>query len=81
MGRKTAARLLIDLKSRLELPDLSRWATCGGVADRSARPRSGRRWPSSATGPTRSAPALEGLVEDLEVAELLTLALRELASR
>ena len=65
VGRKTAARLLIELKSRLDLPDLSlssggaaaRWRAATRVARAPVRPgpRRGRRSASSATPPTRSA--------------------------
>ena len=81
VGRKTAARLLIDLKCRLDLPDLSGPGTLGGEAGASARPRPGPPWPSWATGPTRSAGRSTGLRDDLGVEEMLRLALRELAAR
>ena len=64
VGRKTAARLLIELKSRLDLPDLS-LESGGAVPVRSGSgrarppgplgPRRGRPSASSATRPRRSA--------------------------
>jgi len=82
VGRKTAARLIIDLKSRLDLPDLS-----GGTAhpDRGA-PVSARAEARAALtelgyGPEEVRHALDGADEDLGVEELLRRALRELAVR
>ncbi len=62
VGRKTAARLLIELKSRLDLPDLS-FERAGEAMvvgdDARGRGRRGRRpeprWPSWVMRPTRSA--------------------------
>jgi Holliday junction DNA helicase RuvA len=89
VGRKTAARLLIELKSRLDLPDLS--------VDLSGLPRAGGDSGLRATRTSRAearaalaelgyAPdeirgALDGLRDDVGVEEMLRLALRELASR
>ena len=55
IGRKTAARLVLDLRSKLELPELSATGVPGGagVAGRAVR-GTGRARSSSATGPTRS---------------------------
>ncbi len=59
VGKKTAARLLIELKSRLSVPMLDRGLGAGGRSRRSARrgrrraPMCARRWPTWATGPTR----------------------------
>jgi Holliday junction DNA helicase RuvA len=80
VGRKTAARLLIDLKSRLDLPDLS-GEEMGGVPDRSARQETRAALAELGYGPDEIRTALEGLDQDLDVAELLRLALRELAAR
>ena len=60
VGRKTAARLLIELKSRLDLPDLSleRRRRPPSTVPGPPAPRGPRRGPrsrSSATRPTRSA--------------------------
>jgi Holliday junction DNA helicase RuvA len=92
VGRKTAARLLIELKSRLDLPDLSvdlAGASVGGAADpasatRGVRtPRSEARAALSELGyaPDEIRGALDGLRDDVDVEEMLRLALRELASR
>ncbi len=89
VGRKTAARLLIELKSRLDLPDLS-LETGGAVltgADPSQRAsRTSRAEARAALGELGYAPeeirgALDGLRDDVGVEEMLRLALRELASR
>jgi Holliday junction DNA helicase RuvA len=83
VGRKTAARLLIELKSRLDLPDLS-----GDLPG--ARPfgatRTSRSEARAALGELGYAPeeirgALDGLRDDVGVEEMLRLALRELAGR
>jgi len=89
VGRKTAARLLIELKSRLDLPDLS--LEPGGAvltgADPSQRAsRTSRAEARAALGELGYAPeeirgALDGLRDDVGVEEMLRLALRELASR
>lgn len=81
IGRKTAARLLIDLKSRLDLPDLPAIGAEGGP------PRSGARAEARAAlselgySPEEIRKALEGQRDDVGVEELLRLALRELATR
>lgn len=87
VGRKTAARLMIDLKSRLELPDLS----AGGGA-KAAGPSTLARAEVRAAlsdlgyGPDEIRGALERLADGDgsdgdSVEELLRGALRELASR
>jgi Holliday junction DNA helicase RuvA len=89
VGRKTAARLLIELKSRLDLPDLS-FEPVGTVrsgADGAARAtRTARGEARAALGELGYAPdeirgALDGLRDDVGVEEMLRLALRDLASR
>jgi Holliday junction DNA helicase RuvA len=89
VGRKTAARLLIDLKHRLTLPDLSAaTATAhagGGDATRPGDARSARREVRAALAELGYAPeevraATEGL-EDGPVEALLRAALRQLAAR
>jgi holliday junction DNA helicase RuvA len=77
IGRKTAARLLIDLKSRLDLPDLS----AAGVAAGSARAEARAALAELGYGPDEIRRALEGRREDVGVEELLRLALRDLAAR
>jgi Holliday junction DNA helicase RuvA len=91
VGRKTAARLLIELKSRLDLPDLSldRIGVSVGGGDggdvlRSTRTsRAEARAALSELGyaPDEIRGALDGLRDDVGVEEMLRLALRELASR
>jgi holliday junction DNA helicase RuvA len=97
VGRKTAARLLIELKSRLDLPDLSLSGVgvgavgadggAGGPGDPGLRPsRTSRAEARAALSELGYAPdeirgALDGLRDDVGVEEMLRLALRELASR
>jgi len=97
VGRKTAARLLIELKSRLDLPDLSLGGAGagagvgvgpGGGADGAGagRTRTSRAEARAALSELGYAPdeirgALDGLRDDVGVDEMLRLALRELASR
>ena len=77
IGRKTAARLLIDLKSRLDVPD--RPGTDDGAG--SARAEARAALFELGYGPEEIRRALEGRREDVGVEELLKLALRELAAR
>ncbi|HLW45028.1 MAG TPA: Holliday junction branch migration protein RuvA [Acidimicrobiales bacterium] len=77
IGRKTAARLLIDLKSRLDLPDFS----AAAVAVGSARAEAREALAGLGYGPEEIRRALEGRREDVGVEELLRLALRDLAAR
>jgi len=77
VGRKTAARLLIDLKSRLDLPDFSP----AGVAAGSARAEARAALAELGYGPEEIRRALDGRREDVGVEELLRLALRDLAAR
>ena len=94
VGRKTAARLLIELKSRLDLPDLSlsgsgptagagaavaAMAACGAPGRPGPRPRAALSELGYAPDEIRG--ALDGLRDDVGVEEMLRLALRELASR
>jgi Holliday junction DNA helicase RuvA len=85
VGRKTAARLVIELKSRLDLPDLSTDVPGSKGADgRTSRTsRSEARAALSELGyaPEEIRGALDGLRDDVGVEEMLRLALRELASR
>jgi Holliday junction DNA helicase RuvA len=90
VGRKTAARLLIELKSRLDLPDLS---LSGGGAAAGAGDDPGLRDTRTSRAEARAAlselgyaadeirGALDGLRDDVGVEEMLRRALRELASR
>jgi Holliday junction DNA helicase RuvA len=83
VGRKTAARLLIELKSRLDLPDLSLDlpGASGGGASRTARAEARAALSELGYGPEEIRGALDGLRDDVGVEEMLRLALRELASR
>ena len=89
VGRKTAARLLIELKSRLDLPDLSLdpvGAVFGGSDGAVRATRTSRAEARAALSELGYAPdeirgALDGLRDDVGVEEMLRLALRELASR
>ncbi len=81
VGRKTAARLLIDLKSRLELPDFSSAPVPAGSGGASARVEARAALAELGYGPDEIRAALDGLHEDAGVEELLRLALRELAAR
>ena len=88
VGRKTAARLLIELKSRLDLPDLSiDLPGLGGVGPDGTRvTRTSRSEARAALSELGYAPeeirgALDGLRDDVGVEEMLRLALRELAGR
>jgi Holliday junction DNA helicase RuvA len=89
VGRKTAARLLIELKSRLDLPDLSLelvGAAHPGANGTAPVTRTARSEARAALGELGYAPdeirgALDGLRDDVGVEEMLRLALRELASR
>jgi holliday junction DNA helicase RuvA len=90
VGRKTAARLLIELKSRLDLPDLS-LSSGGAAAVAGGDPGSGSTRTSRAEArealselgyaPDEIRGALDGLRDDVGVEEMLRRALRELASR
>jgi Holliday junction DNA helicase RuvA len=89
VGRKTAARLLIELKSRLDLPDLSLNPGSGlpggtnGAQEstRAARAEARAALNELGYGPDEIRGALEGLRDDVGVEEMLRLALRELAGR
>jgi Holliday junction DNA helicase RuvA len=87
VGRKTAARLLIELKSRLDLPDLSvdlpgaGWAADGTRPTRTSRAEARAALSELGYAPDEIRGALDGLRDDVGVEEMLRLALRELASR
>ncbi len=88
VGRKTAARLLIELKSRLDLPDLSLDHAGAappvgetGVAARTSRAEARAALSELGYAPEEIRGALDGLRDDVGVEEMLRLALRELASR
>jgi holliday junction DNA helicase RuvA len=83
VGRKTAARLLIELKSRLDLPDLSLDVPgpSGAGASRTSRAEARAALAELGYAPEEIRGALDGLRDDVGVEEMLRLALRELASR
>jgi Holliday junction DNA helicase RuvA len=82
IGRKTAARLVIDLKNRLGLPDLSSPLSVPGQSSPpSARAEARAALAELGYGPDEIRGALDGVHDDVGVEELLRLALRELASR
>jgi Holliday junction DNA helicase RuvA len=83
VGRKTAARLVIELKSRLDLPDLSLDVpgSSGAGASRTSRSEARAALAELGYAPEEIRGALDGLRDDVGVEEMLRLALRELASR
>jgi Holliday junction DNA helicase RuvA len=90
VGRKTAARLLIELKSRLDLPDLSLsgagvgaggMGVAGAGSSRTSRTEARAALSELGYAPEEIRGALDGLRDDVGVEEMLRLALRELASR
>jgi Holliday junction DNA helicase RuvA len=95
VGRKTAARLLIELKSRLDLPDLSLsgagvgapgvgaggMGVAGAGSSRTSRAEARAALSELGYAPDEIRGALDGLRDDVGVEEMLRLALRELASR
>ncbi|MGH9093035.1 MAG: Holliday junction branch migration protein RuvA [Acidimicrobiales bacterium] len=80
VGRKTAARLLIDLKSRLDLPDFSAAPAPATGSGPSARAEARAALAELGYSPEEIRAALDGVREDVGVEELLRLALRELAA-
>jgi Holliday junction DNA helicase RuvA len=81
VGRKTAARLLIDLKSRLELPDFSAAPAPSAGGGPVARAEARAALAELGYSPDEIRAALDGVRHDVGVEELLRLALRELAAR
>jgi Holliday junction DNA helicase RuvA len=93
VGRKTAARLLIELKSRLDLPDLSLGGAVAGAGAGGGADGAGAGGTRTSRAEARAALSelgyasdeirgvLDGLRDDVGVEEMLRLALRELASR
>jgi Holliday junction DNA helicase RuvA len=80
VGRKTAARLVLDLRSRLELPEFAGDAVPGGHGTPSeARGEVRAALAELGYGPEEIRRALEGGHADGTVEELLRQALRELA--
>ncbi len=79
IGRKTAARLVIDLKSRLELPDLAAPSADGGGTGARGEVRAALS--ELGYGPDEIRQAVEGTEADVPVEEMLRQALRGLAAR
>jgi len=80
VGRKTAARLVIDLRSRLELPSTNGSEVPGGSSGRSsARAEVRAALVELGYGPDEIRRALDGIAAEGSVEDLLRQALRELA--
>lgn len=82
VGKKTAARLLVELKSRLDIPDLDGATASGGVADgATASPRSDVHDALAGLGygPDEIRDAVRDLPADGDASALLREALRRLA--
>ncbi len=81
VGRKTAARLVLDLRTRLELPEFAGGGVPGGSATARAEPRGEVRAALVELGyaPEEIRRALHEIPDDGAVEEMLRHALRELA--
>lgn len=77
VGRKTAARLLVELKSRLDLPDIELTAVGEGPAGPRAEVRAALA--GLGYGPDEVRSAVRDLPDEGDVAVLLKSALRQLA--
>jgi Holliday junction DNA helicase RuvA len=82
VGRKTAARLVLDLRTRLELPEFSGAGVPGGSTGATAEPRVEVRAALAELGygPEEIRRALHDVPDAGAVEEMLRQALRELAS-
>jgi len=82
VGRKTAARLVLDLRARLELPEFSGVGVPGASPGRASEPRLEVRAALAELGygPDEIRRALKDIPDDGAVEDLLRQALRELAS-
>lgn len=82
VGRKTAARLVLDLRTRLELPEFSGPGVPGGSNGTAAEPRGEVRAAlvELGYGPDEIRRALHDVPDDGATEEMLRQALRELAS-
>ncbi len=78
VGKKTAARLLLELKARLDLPTLDRTGAAGPAA---GTPRAEARAALAELGygPDEVRAALDGMAGDVPVEDLVRGALQELA--
>ncbi|HYA67356.1 MAG TPA: Holliday junction branch migration protein RuvA [Acidimicrobiales bacterium] len=79
VGRKTAARLVLDLRSKLELPEIALSATPSAEARREPRSEVRAALAELGYGPDEIRRALDTSPADGEVEEMLRAALRELA--
>ncbi|HVC71300.1 MAG TPA: Holliday junction branch migration protein RuvA [Acidimicrobiales bacterium] len=81
VGRKTAARLVLDLRTRLELPEFTGGGVPGGAPSGPAEPRLEVRAAlvELGYGPEEIRRALHDIPDDGAVEEMLRQALRELA--
>jgi len=81
VGRKTAARLVLDLRARLELPEFAGGGVPGGTTTGTAEPRVEVRAALAELGygPDEIRRALHEIPDDGAVEEMLRQALRELA--
>jgi Holliday junction DNA helicase RuvA len=81
VGRKTAARLVLDLRTRLELPEFSGGGVPGGGEGTAVEPRGEVRAALAELGyaPEEIRRALHDIPDDGAVEEMLRQALRELA--
>jgi holliday junction DNA helicase RuvA len=78
VGRKTAARLLLELKARLDLPSLDAIGT-GSASLRSAQVEAREALAELGYGPEEIRSALDGVDDESSVEVLVRSALRELA--
>ncbi|MFN8037813.1 MAG: Holliday junction branch migration protein RuvA [Acidimicrobiales bacterium] len=83
VGKKTAARLLIELKSRLEVPELAATpvVSVGGAGGASARADVRDALANLGYGPDEVATVLRDLPDDGDASDLLKAALQRLAVR
>lgn len=81
IGKKTAMRLLIDLKSRLEVPEQDLAPAGGSRSSTAARVEVRAALGELGYTPEEIRRALDGVREDLAVEDLLRRVLQELAAR
>ena len=79
VGKKTAARLLLELKARLDLPTLDGGGPTAAAGDRSPRGEVREALVELGYGPDEIRSALESVPDDGSVEEMVRAALRELA--
>ena len=79
VGKKTAARLLLELKARLDLPTMDGGSGLGTEDGASPRGEVRAALVELGYGPDEIRAALDSVTEDGSVEELVRLALRELA--